>query len=311
MQPVTLPVAYRWLLRCAILLCAGTPILAQPLRITPTAPLDFQTLSPNAVRTVAAAGAQAAVFTIQGLANATIFILPVTPDRLMGSTQFVSTSGWNTTITTQFGTVQNAAPLVPGAEISVTLGPDGLATMRIGAAIAPAITIGGGTFAGVITLVARDPANGLMSLTSQAQVMATIRQPLVLTSLPMEFGPVFVNTPKTLAPTSVNAFRLLVDGATSSSVDITLESVPAFLTRVGGSEQMAIGTWRAQHSGATCSSAQISPSVGVPLSLDLNTPAGSSGRTSYCLGATVSPTALQAAGNYTGTVVISVRYTGA
>jgi hypothetical protein len=295
----------------ALLCISGARALAQPLRITATAPLDFQTLSPNSTRTVGSTSGQAATFTIQGLANATIQILAVTPDRLIGPTQFVSTSGWTTTIITQFGVAQNAAPLVAGSEIGVTLGPDGLATMRIGGTIAPPMTVGSGTFAGVITLVARDPSNGLMSLTSQAAVSASIRQPLILTSVPMEFGPVFVNTPKTLSPSNVNAFRMLVDGAFGASVDVTLESVPTALTRIGFTDQLSIGTWRAQHGGATCTGSQITPTVGAAVALDLNAAIGGGGRTSYCLGATVSPTALQPSGNYTGTVVISVKYTGA
>jgi hypothetical protein len=284
---------------------------AQSLRITSTSAMDFQTLSPLATRTITPASAQAAVFTIQGLPSTSINVLVVTPDRLIGSTQFVSTASWTATVTTQFGTSPSAIPLIAGAELAVTLGTDGLAVIRVGATIAPPMTVGSGTFSSVITLVARDGANGLMSLTSQASATAIIRQPLLLTAVPMAFGSVFVNTPKTLAPTNVNAFKMLVDGALGASIDVTLESVPTSLIRSGGSDALSIGTWRVQSGGASCTGAPVAPSVSVPISLDLNSPVGGNGRTSYCLGATVTPTALQAAGNYIGTVVVSVRYTGA
>ncbi|MCC7052934.1 MAG: hypothetical protein IT355_06665 [Gemmatimonadaceae bacterium] len=285
---------------------------AQAIRVTATTPLDFGTLSPLVTKTVTPASASAGVFTVQGPASSTVYVLVVTPNQLSGTSQWVQPTSWVATVTTQFGTSPSAIPLVAGAEQTVTLGTDGLATVRIGATLTPPMTVGSGTFTGGMTVVARsDVASGFYSLTAQSTVTAIVRQPLVLTAVPMAFGSVFVSTPKTLAPTDVSAFRMLVDGATGATIEVTLESVPASLDRSGGGGTLAIGSWLSRSGGASCTGSAVTPTVGVAQSLDLTSPAGSSGRTSYCLGATVTPSALQAAGNYTGTVVLSVRYTGA
>jgi hypothetical protein len=272
--------------------------------------IDFGTLSPRVTKIIAPSAGAAGVFTVQGPASATIAVLVVTPDQLMGTSQYVRTALWTATVTTQFGTSPSAIPLVAGSELSVGLGTDGLAVVRIGATMTPPMTVGSGVFSGVLTVVARQAFAGLMSLTAQGAVTATIRQPLVLTAVAMEFGNVYVSTPKTLAPTDLHAFHLLVDGTLGATVEVTLESVPATLARSGGGT-MTIGSWLSRSGGAGCSGSVTTPVVGAAVALDLNSAVGASGRTSYCLGATVSPTALQTPGNYSGTVVVSVRYTGA
>jgi hypothetical protein len=283
---------------------------AQPLRVTATTPLTFGTVSPQLSSVVTPASPSAAVFSVQGPGSTTIQVLVVTPDQLLGSAQWVRTSSWTYTVTTQAGTT-SAAPLVAGSELTVALGTDGLASVRVGATVTPPITVGSGSFSGPLTVVARATTAGLMSLTAQSAVTATIRQPLILTTVPMSFGSVYVSTPKTLAPTDASAFRMLIDGALGATIDVTLESVPTTLARDGGGGALSIGTWRAQTGGANCTSAAVTPTIGAAISLDLLAPVGSSGRTSYCLGGTVSPTALQPSGVYNGVVVLSIRYTGA
>lgn len=296
----------------ALLVVASPAALAQPIRVTATSALDFGTSSPLVAKTIAPSSASAAVFTVQGPASSTVYVLAVTPDQLTGTTQWVRPTSWVATVTTQFGTSPSAIPLVAGSELTVTLGTDGLATVRIGATLTPPMTVGSGTFTGVMTLVARsDVGTGYQSLTSQSTVTSVIRQPLVLTAVPMSFGNVFVSTPKTLLPTDANAFKMLVDGATGATIEVTLESAPTSLVRTGGGATLPIGSWQSRSGGASCTGGLVTPVVGVATSLDLTSPAGSSGRTSYCLGATVTPGPTQAAGSYTGTVVISVRYTGA
>jgi hypothetical protein len=300
----------RALLAAPVLSVSSGVALAQPLRVTATSAMDFGTLSPLVVKTIAPSAGTAGVFTIQGPASATIAVLVVTPEQLLGTSQYVRTASWVATVTTQFGTSPSAVPLVMGSELSIALGTDGLAVLRIGATMTPPMTVGSGAFSGVMTVVARQASAGLMSLTAQTTVSATVRQPMILTAVPMDFGPVYVATPKTLAPTDVNAFKLLVDGALGATVEVTLESAPTVLSHSGGST-MTIGSWLARSGGASCSGSAATPIVGAPVSLDLTAVVGASGRTSYCLGATVSPTALQTPGNYTGTVLVSVRYTGA
>jgi len=284
-------------------------VRAQPLRVTATAALAFGTTAPLKTKTIAPADAGAGVFSLQGTASSTVNVLVAMPDQLIGTSQWVRTTAWNATITTLAGT--SATSLASGVEISVTLGTDGLATLRVGASIAPPMTVGSGTFSGTLTLVARSASEGFMSLTAQNAVSATIRQPLVLNAVPMEFGAVYVNTAKTLAPTDPNAMRLLIDGDLGASVDVVLESAPTTLARTGGGATLAIGTWRTQNGGAQCTGSATTPTVGATVSLSLSSSVGSFGRTSYCLGGTVTPSAIQMPGTYTGAVVISVRYTGA
>lgn len=291
--------------------CTAAALGAQALRVTSTSGLAFGTLSPLVMKTITPADPLAAVFTIQGPASSTIAVLVVTPDQLMGTGQFVTTSNWTATVTTQFGTSPSALALVAGNELSVTLGTDGLATIRVGSSIRPPVTVGSGSFSGALTVVARQASAGLMSLTAQGSVTATVRQPLIFTAAPMEFGVVYVSTPKTLAPTDARSLRILIDGALGATVEVTLESVPTSLTRDGGGGTLPIGTWLSRAGGANCSGAQSTPTVGAPIALDLLAAAGSLGRTSFCLGGTVTPAALQAPGSYSGVVVVSVRYTGA
>ena len=181
--------------------------------------MAFGTLSPLVTKTIAPGDAQAAVFTIQGTASSVINVLVATPDQLIGSSQWVRTGTWKATITTQFGTSPSALTLIAGSELSITLGTDGLATIRVGATITPPMTVGSGAFAGNVTVVAREPANGFQSLTAQTGVTATIREPLVMTAAPMEFGVVYGSTPKTLAPTDAKSLRLLFDGALGAAID--------------------------------------------------------------------------------------------
>jgi hypothetical protein len=125
----------------------------------------------------------------------------------------------------------------------------------------------------------------------------------------MAFPAVYAGTPATIAPADARAMRVLLDGAASLSVDVTYDALPEALTLQGTGATLPIGNWR-QQSGADCTGASSVALPGGILTLALTPVSGSIGRTSVCLGATVTPGAMQAAGIYTGTVTISVRYTG-
>lgn len=286
-------------------------LVAQPLRVTATNALNFGTLSPALAGAITPASASAAIFTISGPASTTIQVLVVTPDQLIGTGQWVSTASWVATVTTQSIPSPTTQSLVAGSEIAVTLGTDGAATLRVGATVTPPITVGSGTFSAPITVVAREATNGYQSLTAQTTATAVIRVPLVLTTIPMAFGNVYAGTAKTLSSTDANALRTNVDGALGATIQVTLDALPTTLARDGGGATMAIGSWSAKTGALSCTSGAFTPVVGTPLSLDLLTAVGTYGRVSLCLGATVTPTALQTAGTYSGVVIMSVRYTGA
>ena len=303
-----------WALLLALLtsvVLAPRAVQAQPLRVTATNPLAFGTLSPLLAGSVAPASANAAIFSIQGPINTTIQVLVVTPDQLIGSQQYVSTASWVATVTTQSIVSPTTQPLVAGSEIAVALGSDGLATLRVGATVTPPMTVGSGTFVGSITVVAREPTGGYQSLTAQTTATAVIRQPLVMNVIPMAFGNVYVGTPKTLAPADANAIRTTIDGALGATIEVTLDVLPSTLARDGGGGTLAIGSWGGRTGGTGCTGIAFVATAASVLSLDLTTAVGTGGRIVLCLGATVSPTALQAPGTYSGNVVLSVRYTGA
>jgi hypothetical protein len=307
------------MLRRLALLVATLPVVAplasralhaQGLRLSGAQPLSFGTVSPNRTATVAPASTDAARFTVQGPANASLVLTLTLPAVLARSGQLVAPSAWSGTVAVGAAGTPVAFAPVTGADLPVTLGADGLAVVRLGATIAPAMTVGSGSFTGTITLVAREPATGRLSLTAQVAVTASLLQPLVLGTLPLHFPRVYSGTPATIAPEALTALRVTIDGALASQVDVTLDALPGALTRVGGGGTLPIGTWR-QRAGANCTGGALAVTSGATTTLTLADAIGSAGRTAICLGAAVTPAVAQPAGTYQGTVTVSVRYTGA
>ena len=283
---------------------------APTLRIVPTQPLTFGQVAPRQSRVIAPSAAGAAVFTVQGPANASL-VLTVTLPTLLTSTSgtALQIGSWTGTVATgASGTPTTVAPVNNG-DIALTLDASGVGVLRLGASVQPTLATASGNYADAIMVVAREPSSSRQSLTAQSTVTASVLQPITVTAIPMSFPAVYAGTPATIAPSDARAMRLLLDGATALSVDITYESLPSVLTLQGGGVTLPIGTWR-QRTGPDCSGSNSTALTGSTLTVALSPTTGSSGRTSLCLGATVSPTPTQAAGVYTGTVTISVRYTG-
>lgn len=283
---------------------------AQTLRLVPVQPLSFGQLAPRQARVIAPISVSAAVFTIQGPANATVIVTTTLPTLLANPTGgSLQIGSWTATVATgASGTPTNATPVNNG-DLAITLDAGGIGLLRIGASVQPTLATPSGTFTASIGLMAREPVSGRLSLTAQAPVMASVLQPITISAIPMYFPAVYTGTPATIAPDDVRALRLVLDGAAASSVDVTFESLPAALSNEAGSASLSIGTWR-QRTGADCSGAATAPLTGTTVSLPLAQAIGAGARTAICLGATVTPTAVQPGGLYTGTVTISVRYTG-
>ena len=283
---------------------------AQTLRLVPVQPLSFGQIAPRQARVIAPPSVSAAVFTVQGPANASLIVTPTLPTLLTnaagGSLQIGS---WTATVATGANGTPSSVTPVSNGDIAIVLDATGTGVLRIGASVQPTLATPNGNYTASIALVAREASTGRLSLTSQAPVMATVLQPITISAIPMFFPAVYAGTPVTISPDDVRALRLILDGATAASVDVTFESLPSSLAQENGAASLSIGTWR-QRTGADCSGAATTPLAGSTVSLPLSQATGSGARTAICLGATVSPTPLQPAGVYNGTVTISVRYTG-
>jgi len=304
-------VAFRIVAAGVIAFPTFSPTLgAQAIRVVASQSLNFGTIAPRLVRIVAPSAAGAAVFTVQGPANASLLITLTLPAVLSNGGQAVPLTAWSaTTATGASGSPVSATP-ISGGDVALVLGADGIGVLRLGATASPSFAVGNATFTAAITFVAREPSSSRLSLTAQCVASAMVVQPISITALPMHFPAVYAGAPSVIAPDNPRAMRLLFDGALLSSIEVTFDALPSVLTRDGGSETLPITSWL-QRTGANClgaSSVALTGGVGA-LALTEATAAG--GRSALCLGATVTPSPLQASGTYRGNVTVSVRYTGA
>jgi hypothetical protein len=283
---------------------------AQALRIVPTQSLTFGQVAPRQSRVIAPGAAGAAVFTIQGPANASLVLTITLPVLLTGTSgAALQVGGWTGTVATGANGTPTSVMPVNNADVAVTLDANGVGVLRLGATIQPTLATASGNYSDAIIVVAREPSSARQSLTAQSLITASVLQPITVTAIPMMFPAVYSGTPATIAPEEARALRVLLDGAAALSVDVTYENLPSVLTLQGGGVTLPIGTWR-QRTGPDCTGTSSLALPGGTLTLALTPTTGSNGRSSLCLGATVSPSPTQASGIYTGTVTISVRYTG-
>lgn len=283
---------------------------AQAIRVVASQSLNFGTMAPRLVRTVAPSAAGAAVFTVQGPANASLLVTLTLPAILSNGAQSLPLTAWSaTTATGAGGAPVNATP-ISGGDVTLVLGSDGIGVLRLGATASPSFAVGNATFTAAVTFVAREPSTSQLSLTAQSTASAAVVQPISITALAMNFPAVYAGAPAVIAPEHPRAMRLLFDGALLSSIEVTFDALPSVLTRDGGSETLSITSWL-QRTGANCLGASSVALPGGVGALALTDATAAGGRSVLCLGATVTPSPLQASGTYRGNVTVSVRYTGA
>jgi hypothetical protein len=137
---------------------------------------------------------------------------------------------------------------------------------------------------------------------AQITVSANVQQPITVTAANnLDFGTVFPGVNKTVAVGDATAGQFNVTGQASAPVSLTFV-LPANLT--DGGNLLPIGNWTGVHN-----------TTAVPLGLSF-TPSGAAtaatlsgtGELFVYLGARVTPAVSQAAGNYTGTVQMTVVY---
>jgi hypothetical protein len=154
--------------------------------------------------------------------------------------------------------------------------------------------------AGIISLAA---PGGLRAQSASIQALANVFQPITITGArDLDFGNVFPGVNKTIAVADPTSGRFDLTGQASANVNLTF-TLPANLT--SGANNLPIGTWTGCHNAtnSTAGCTSFTPS-GAPTAASFS----GAGALFVWVGATVSPAAAQAAGNYTGTVTLSVAY---
>lgn len=126
----------------------------------------------------------------------------------------------------------------------------------------------------------------------------------VTTGQDLDFGNVFPGAGnQTVAPTDGTSGRFTLNGALGAEVSMTF-TLPASLAGPGA--PMLIGSWAGlQNNVATPGGAAFVPGAGILGTLDAAT-----GDLFIFLGATLTVPAVQAAGSYTGNIVLDAVYTG-
>ncbi len=157
--------------------------------------------------------------------------------------------------------------------------------------------------AAVVALLSLSAA-GASAQSANINVTATVYQALTVTGAQaLDFGNVFPGVAKTIAVTDATAGRFDLSGQNSANVDLTF-TLPATLGD-GFGNNLAIGTWTGctNTSNSTAGCTTFTPSGSATASA-----LGGTGTLFVWVGGTVSPTAVQAAGAYSGTVTLTAAY---
>lgn len=134
---------------------------------------------------------------------------------------------------------------------------------------------------------------------------ATVVTPLVVTGgANLAFGNVFQGVNKTVPFSDAASGRFSVTGFGTSQVALTF-TLPTNL--VNGANTLPIDTWdiRSNGTNVTAGATALTVTSGVPVNSNL-----ASGNLFLFVGGRVVPAAAQAAGSYTGSVVLAAAYTG-
>lgn len=152
-------------------------------------------------------------------------------------------------------------------------------------------------FAALPALVQAQSAN----VAANATVVAALT---VTGSAPLAFGNVFQNVNKTVAAIDATSGRFAITGFGTSQVQLTF-TLPTNL--LNGATTLPIDSWdvRTNGSSATAGSTALSVTSGTGVNTNLV-----AGNLFVFVGGRVLPSVTQAAGTYTGSVVLAAAYTG-
>jgi len=146
-------------------------------------------------------------------------------------------------------------------------------------------------------------ASSASAQSANINVTATVFQAItVVAGTNLAFGNVFPGVNKTIAVTDAGAGRWDATGQASQNVNMTF-TLPTNLAN--GANNLAIATWTGCRDGdnTVAGCVAFTPSAGATAAAF-----GAGGVLTVWIGATVSPTAAQAAGNYTATATLTLAY---
>jgi hypothetical protein len=136
-----------------------------------------------------------------------------------------------------------------------------------------------------------------------ASVTAMVQEPLAVTATnDLDFGTVFPGLNKVVAVTDGNAAAFSVQGQASANINLTF-TLPATLASGGNTMPLASWTGRYNATNSSASGTDFTPSASATAT---TVPVG--GFLYVFVGATAQPAANQAAGNYSGTLTLTVDY---
>lgn len=149
------------------------------------------------------------------------------------------------------------------------------------------------------------PALVQAQTTANVAATATVVTPLVVTgTAPLAFGNVFQTVNKTVAATDAASGRFGITGFGTSQVALTF-TLPANLT--SGGNNLPIDQWDVRSNGTNAPATATAFTVVSGTPVNRNLVANS---LFLFVGGRVVPGAAQAAGAYTGSIVLAAAYTG-
>ena len=158
-----------------------------------------------------------------------------------------------------------------------------------------------------VAALALAAARPVQAQSATVNVSATVQTPLtVATTRPLDFTTVFPGLAKTITPAGATSGLVQVTGQASAQVSVSFVT-PANLTNGANNLPITFGGTAACHnttnSTSGCTSFDPAGAAVTPL-------LGTTGGLFVFVGGTVTPSATQVAGTYTGTITMNVAYTG-
>lgn len=159
--------------------------------------------------------------------------------------------------------------------------------------------------------IAQDIANGVATATILAALSVTATSPLA-------FGDTYQGVPKEIARTVADAGVFTISGATNAGIDVYLY-LPQYISIAGDSDRMLITFSTSDCTVDTALAASpgdptggaIDGYIGVnPHNLPSGVNLSDNGFCGIYIGGKIFPSVDQMAGNYTGSIVLTVAYTG-
>jgi len=156
---------------------------------------------------------------------------------------------------------------------------------------------------GILAMIAS--AGIAQAQSASIQATATVVTPLTVTgSAPLAFGNVFQGVNKTVAATDAASGRFALTGFQTLQVALTF-TLPTTLT--SGANSLPIDQYdvRVNGTNSTTGTTTLAVTSGTPVNSNFV-----AGNLFVFVGGRVQPAAAQAAGAYTGSIVLSAAYTG-